>query len=384
MMRTINVAGAAMVQFARHEDRTLQDLGQEAILGALADAGVKRSEIEASYCGNVFGGMLPGQRTLRDLDMSGPPVFNVENACSSGAVAVHLASQALRLGDYQTVLVFGVEKLTALGGGTLPLENSDYKTEWNSSRGLIMPAVYAMRARRYIEEHGIDPGVLADISVKNHDHACLNPYARYNKPMSRDEVLASRMVADPLTLYQCCPSSVDGAAAIVLTTRTVSKGQPPVRLLASSVQSGRHEPGCDDDITSAEITTRTANLAYEQASVGPQDIDVIELHDAFTIAELLYYEALGLCPRGEAARMVEEKQTSLGGRVVVNPSGGLLGKGHPLGATGVAQMVEIVWQLEGRAGARQVNNARLGLTHCTGGGISGMDHAACGVHIFSR
>lgn len=384
MTQAINVAGAAMIPFGRHEDRTLQDLGQEAILAALSDAGVDRSAIEASYCGNVFGGMLPGQRTLRDLDMTGPPVFNVENACSSGAVAVHLASQALRLGDYQTVLVFGVEKLTALGGGALPLENSDYKTEWNASRGLIMPAVYAMRARRYIEEYGLDVGVLADISVKNHDHACLNPYARYNQPMTREQVLASRMVADPLTLYQCCPSAVDGAAAVVLTTKPVAKDTPTVRLIASAIQSGRHDPGIEDDITEAEITARTARLAYERASVGPEDIDVIELHDAFTIAELLYYEALGLCPRGEGARLVKERQTSLGGRVVVNPSGGLLGKGHPLGATGVAQMVEIIWQLEGRAGKRQVEGARIGLSHCTGGGISGMDHAACGVHIFSR
>ena len=383
MSQTVNVSGAAMVPFGRHDERSLQDLGQEAILAALDDAGIDRAEIEATYCGNVLGGMLPGQRTLRDLEMSGPPVFNVENACSSGATAVHLASQALRLGEYETVLVFGVEKLTALGGGALPLENSDYKTEWNTSRGLIMPAVYAMRARRYIEDHGIGLDILADISVKNHDHACLNPYAKYYKPMTREEILSSRMVADPLTLYQCCPSSVDGAAALILTTKPVSKRGRTVRLLASVIQSGRHEPGCDD-ITLDEITSRTARLAYERASLGPEDIDVIELHDAFTIAELIYYESLELCPRGEASRLVTEKQTSLGGSTVVNPSGGLLGKGHPLGATGVAQMVEIVWQLEGRADDRQVEGASVGLAHCTGGGISGMDHAACAVHILGR
>jgi acetyl-CoA acetyltransferase len=187
------------------------------------------------------------------------------------------------------------------------------------------------------------------------------------------------MIADPLTLLQCCPSQVDGAAALVLGTRRPAQPRP-VKLLSSVVVSGMRE-GADDDILDAEITARAARLAYQQAVLGPEDVDVVELHDAFTIAELLYYEALGLAPRGEAVPLLRSGATRLGGRVPVNPSGGLLAKGHPLGATGVAQMVEILWQLQGRAGERQVADARVGLTQCTGGGIAGVDHAASSVHL---
>lgn len=188
------------------------------------------------------------------------------------------------------------------------------------------------------------------------------------------------MVFDPLTLLQCCPSAVDGAAALVLTTRQPSRRSKPVKVLASVIQSGRCETG-SDDILAAEITARAANLAYQQAGVTAADLDLVELHDAFTIAELIYYDALGLCKRGEAHELLRSGATRLGGEVVVNPSGGLLAKGHPLGATGVAQMVEAVWQLEGRAGDRQVHDASLALTQCTGGGIAGVDHAASAVHI---
>jgi acetyl-CoA acetyltransferase len=382
MSADVFVSGVAMTPFGRHENASMQDLAQTAVLQASQDAGVELDEVQAFYCANVYGGMVLGQVLLRDLGLDGQPLYNIENACASGATAVHLAMQALQLGTYDTVVVLGVEMLTQLGGGAIPLQRNDYKTELYAEQGMVLPAVYAMRATRYLHQHGIDARELAKIAVKNRHHGSLNPFAQTRKETTIDEVLQSRMVADPLTLLQCCPSSVDGAAAVVLTTKKPAGLHRPVRILASVIQTGKREDGCDD-ILDAEITARAARIAYEKAGVGPQDLNLIELHDAFTIAELIYYEALGLCDRGAAAALLNSGATALGGRVPVNPSGGLLAKGHPLGATGVAQMVEVAWQLQGRAGGRQVHGARVGLTQCTGGGIAGVDHASSAVHILS-
>lgn len=380
MTQEVYVAGAGMTKFGRHESRSLQDLSQEAVLAALSDAQVEIPAIGALYCANVYGGMVLGQVLMRDLGITGPALYNVENACASGATAIHLACHALRLGVYDTVVVWGVEQLTQLGGGTIPMQRNDYKTEIYANGGLTLPAIYAMRGTRYLHERGETVELLAQIAVKNRRHGARNPYAQQRTETTIEEVLQSRPVADPLTLLQCCPSKVDGAAAVVLTTRK-SASRRAVRVLASAIQSGRIEEGCDD-ILDAEITARTARLAYEQAGVSPQDVGVVELHDAFTIAELLYYEALGLAPSGGGQDLLRKGETTIGGRVPVNPSGGLLAKGHPLGATGVAQAVEIVWQLQGRAEGRQVEGARIGLTQCTGGGIAGVDHAASAVHLF--
>jgi acetyl-CoA acetyltransferase len=380
MSRDVYIAGAAMTPFGRHSGLSMQDLAQAAALGAIEDAGVGEERIEAMYNANVYGGMVLGQVLMRDLGITGPALYNVENACASGATAVHLACQALRLGKYDTVLVWGVEQLTRLGGGTIPLQRNDYKTELYASQGMTLPTVYAMRGTRYLHERNESSEILARIAVKNRAHGVRNPFAQQRKAVTVEEVLQSRPVAEPLTLLQCCPSMVDGAAAVVLTTVRPTPSRPAVRILGSAVQSGHIEEGCDN-ILDAEITARTARRAYEEAGLGPRDVDVVELHDAFTIAELLYYEALGLTEEGGSADMLRRGDTALGGRVPVNPSGGLLAKGHPLGATGVAQMVEIAWQLQGRADGRQVEGARIGLTQCTGGGIAGVDHAASSVHL---
>jgi acetyl-CoA acetyltransferase len=382
MAADVFIAGAAMTAFGRHNGRSMQDIAQSAVLDALTDAGVNDARIEAMYSANVYGGMVLGQALMRDLGITGPALYNVENACASGATAVHLATQALRLGLYETVLVWGVEQLTSLGGGTIPLQRNDYKTDCYAGHGLTLPTVYAMRGTRYLHERGERPDLLASVAVKNRAHGERNPLAQQRKAVTLEEVLASRPVAEPLTLLQCCPSMVDGAASLVLTTKRPDTGRPVTRIVGSAVQSGRIEEGCDN-ILDAEITARTARLAYEQAGLGPDDVDVVELHDAFTIAELLYYEALGLAKAGEGAALLRSGDTALGGRLPVNPSGGLLAKGHPLGATGVAQMVEIAWQLEGRAEGRQVEGARIGLTQCTGGGIAGFDHAASAVHLLA-
>jgi acetyl-CoA acetyltransferase len=378
-MNDIFITGGAMTPFGRHTGVLAPELAQHAILKAMDDAGVEARDIQAIYCANVLGGMILGQLIVRDLGFGGIPVYNVENACASGATAVHLARHAMLAEQYDTVLVFGIEQLTALGGGTIPLQRNDHKTELYAKAGMVLPAVYAMRGTRFLHERSATPADLAAVAVKNRRHGSLNEYAQQRTETTVEEVLASRMIADPLTLLQCCPSQVDGAAAVVLRTRRPA-GRTPVKLLSSVVVSGIRERA-EDDILDAEITARAARQAYEQAGLGPQDLDVVELHDAFTIAELLYYEALGLAPRGEAVALLQSGATRLGGRVPVNPSGGLLAKGHPLGATGVAQMVELMWQLQGCAGARQVEGAKVGLAQCTGGGIAGVDHAASSVHL---
>lgn len=376
-MRDVVIVGADMVPFGKHHGRGITELGATAILGALRDCGADRGGIDAVYSGNVIGGMLVGQRVVRDLGLGGIPVVNVENACSSSATALREAFVAVGAGVHETVLVLGVEKLTALGGGPLPLAADDHEV----ANGQLMPAVYAMRARRYLHDHGHRPTDLAAVAVKARRHGALNPYAQFRTEVTVEEVLASRPVATPLTLFQSCPNG-DGAAALVVTSaeNAARFEAPAVRVRASVLHSGRFTTGFRD-LTSPEITVRSAAEAYEMAGVGPQDLDVVELHDAFTIAELLYYEALGLAERGQGVSLLHSGATTFGGSTVVNPSGGLLAKGHPIGATGAAQAVEIVWQLRGRAGARQVEGARLGLVHATGGGLSGVDHGACAIHI---
>lgn len=371
------IIGTGHTRFGKF-DLPEESLAQEAILAALADAGLQGNDIDAFYCGNVFGTMLAGQRSLRELGMARGPVINVNNACSSSATALQLALQAVECGAIETALVFGVECLSKLGGGTLPLDPEDF---W-VSQGLTMPALYAMRAKRYMHEHELGLEALADVVVKNRIHGALNPRAQFATGVTREDVLASRPVADPFTLYMCCPSTADGAAAVVVTSKKHEGKGDPINILASVVQSGIHKTA-PSDMTEAEITRRTAALAYRQAGILPTQIDVVELHDAFSIAELLYYEALGFCEKGQAASLLASGRTRMGGDIVVNPSGGLIAKGHPPGATGIAQVVEICEQLQGRSGLRQVAGAKVGLTQVTGGGISGMDHAACSIHILS-
>ena len=377
-MYKAKIVGVGHTPFGKFST-TEEALAQTAIVDALEDANIAGGEIDAFYCGNVFGSMLAGQRALRELGLARGPVINVNNACSSSATALQLALQAVESGAIETALVFGVEQLSRLGGGTLPLSAEDF---W-VSQGLTMPALYAMRAMRYMHDYGIGLETLADVVVKNRIHGALNPRAQFSTGVTREQVLASRPVANPFTLYMCCPSTADGAAAVVVTSSRHKGKAAPVNVLASVVQSGIHKTG-PSDMTAAEITRRTADLAYRAAGISPSDVDVLELHDAFSMAELMYYEALGLCGRGEAADLLASGRTRLGGDLVVNPSGGLIAKGHPPGATGIAQVVEICEQLQGRSGARQTSSPRIGLTQVTGGGISGMDHAACSIHILSN
>lgn len=378
-MGEVCVIGVGLTPFAKYRDRSLAEIGWPAVKQAIEDAGIEKRDIEAAYCGTALGGMMAGQRVLKMLGITGLPITNVENACSSSSTAFRQAYIAVAAGAYDMVLVLGVEKLTKFGGGTLPLEREDFEV----THGLVMPALYGMRARRYMHDYGLTEEQLAGVAVKAHRHGAKNPDAQYRNEVTVDEVMSARPIADPFTLLHCCPSGDGAAAAIVCSAKTARKYTAnPIRVACSEVNSGKYMTGFRD-MTSPEITVRGARQAYEEAAIGPEDVDVAEVHDAFTIAELLYYEALGFCDRGDAAGLLEDGETSLGGRIPVNPSGGLLSKGHPIGATGAAQVVEVVRQLRGTCGGRQVENARVGLTHCTGGGISGFDHGACSIHMFA-
>jgi len=374
------VVGAAMIPMGKHRESSYAGLAVPAVINALASAGIQASQLDAVVCGHAFGGMLTGQRIVKEIGIGSIPVTNVDNACSGGATALHQAWKDIQAGRHDIVLVIGVDKLTQFGGGTLPLVTEDPEVQ----RGMVMPALYAMRARRYLHERGATASDLAAVSVKARRHGARNPYAQFRKETSIEEVLQSRPIADPLTLLQCCPTG-DGAAAVIMVSEKGRRrlGKPAVRVAASVLHSGQVTAGFRDMLR-PEITSHSARDAYEAAGFGPQDLDVIELHDAFSIAELVYYEALGLCASGESADYLRNGKTTYGGDVVVNPSGGLLSKGHPVGASGVAQAVEMYWQLTGSAGERQVPDARRGLTHVTGGGIAGLDHGACTVHLFER
>jgi benzoylsuccinyl-CoA thiolase BbsB subunit len=379
-MSGVAVAGVGMIPFGKYPDKTISDLAWPAVKAAIADAAIEPRRIQAAYCGTVFSGMMAGQRILARIGLSGIPITNVENACSSSSTALRQAVLAIRSGEIEVALVIGVEKLTKFGGGTLPLEDED----WEVRQGMVMPALYAMRATRYMHDFGLTKEQLALVPVKNRRNGAANPDAQMREPVTVEQVLGSRPIADPFTLLQCCPTG-DGAAAIVLCASSLAERlrPDPILVRASDLTSGRYTPGYRD-MTIPEITVRGAKEAFEEAGIGPEDVDVAEVHDAFSIAELLYYEAFGFCDRGDAGRFIESGATQIGGKIAVNPSGGLLAKGHPIGATGAAQVVEIVRQLRGQCGPRQQEGAKVGLSHATGGGISGFDHGACAIHIFSR
>ena len=380
-MRDVYVVGVGMTPFGKFPNRPYYDLGQEAVVAAVKDANVDKREIQAGYVGNVTAGMAPGQKVFKALGMTGMQIINVENACSSGQTALNLAYSAIASGQYDIAIAVGCENLT--GGRTSGEALAPEQDDIEGILGAVMPGIYGMRAKKYMELYGATAEDLALVAVKNHKHSSMNPYAQFRNLVTVEEVLASRMIAEPFTLLQCCPIADGGAAAIVCSKeKMLQLGAKGVKINASILVSGlfKNQPS---DMTIPEITQRASRLAYEMASMGPEDIDMVECHDAFTIAEFLYYETLGFCRTGEAARFIRSGAAELGGKHVFSIRGGLLCMGHPLGATGVAQTVEAVWQLRGQAGDRQIPGAKTAMIHITGGGVSGMDNAACGVHIFT-
>lgn len=381
MAENVFVIGTGLRRFGRFPELSYKAFAWPVVLEALRESGLPRERIDVAYASSVFGGSLLGQQVLGQLGLSGLPVINVEDACSSSAVGVHEAAARIAAGQADAALILGVDMLSKLGRGPLPLNAED----WEAANGLTMPVLYAMRAQRYLQEHGLRASDLSEVTVKARAHGARNALAQFQTPVTLEEVEASRDVADPLKLLHCCPTG-DGAAAVVLASERLAReigAVTPVRIAATVMHSGRYNPGPSSMVVS-HVSSLSAREAYERAGLGPEDIDVAEIHDSFAIAELMYYEAFQFCSPGDALALLRSGATSLGGCRVVNPSGGLLSRGHPVAASGVAQIAEITRQLQGRSGRHQVEGARTGLAHVTGGGIAGFEHGACAVTVLQR
>ncbi|MCL8383562.1 MULTISPECIES: thiolase family protein [Xanthobacter] len=376
-MSAVHVIGAGMTQFKPHPTVEVHELARQAAWAAIESSGVRPEDIELAYAGHAYQGQCFGQKVLLKIGMTGMPVVNCENACASGASAVWGVVNAIKAGQADIGIAIGAEKLASAKGGFTPLVADDLE----SSMGRVMPSVFSMMARKHMDRYGTTLDQLARIAVKNRRGGVRNPYSPWRDEITVEDVLAAPMIAEPLTRLSCCPVS-DGAAAVILASDRVARRYTarPVEVRAAILASGiRNGVGMADD--HSEMTIRAARRAYEVAGIGPEDVDLCELHDPFTIAELVHYEDLGFCAPGEGGRGVDEGWFDIGGRVAVSPSGGLLARGHPLGATGVAQIAEMFWQLRGEAGERQVPGARVGLAHTVGGGVTQIEAGATSVHI---
>ncbi len=403
------VAGVGMTPFGKHMETGLKALGAQAVQDAIKDAGIEAGQIQAAYVGNAAAGLITGQESirgeviLRSMGIGQIPVINVENACASGSTGVNQAAAMISAGYYDVVLALGVEKLydqdkkktfSAFTGAVdvemlqailQQLQSSAAQSGASSAssgagekRSMFMD-IYATMARGHMERYGTTAEQFAKIAAKNSYHGSMNERAQFREVMTPEEVLAAPMIAEPLTRPMCSPIG-DGAAAVVLVSEKKARElgvSRPVRIRSCVLRSGwDHGP---DEPGTVDVC---AKEAYEESGVGPEDLSVLECHDASAPAELTSYESLGLCPKGEGGRLIDEGATKLGGRIPVNTSGGLLRKGHPVGATGAAQIVELTEQLQGRSGKRQVEGARVALAQ-NGGGNIGIDAAAMCVTVLS-
>ncbi len=409
MKQNAYIAGVGMTRFGKHLDRGLKSLGAEAINEALDDAGIDKSGIQAAWMGNggaaIITGqvLIPGQCVLRGMGIGNIPVVNVENACATSATAFQQAASMVTAGAYDVVLVCGTEKLYsrdklatfAVFQGAVDTEdmervrqriadsaraagsNADIEGA-GTTRSMFMD-IYASMARNHMRKFGSTRRHFAMVSAKNSFHGSMNPKAQYQEELTVEDVLAARVVVDPLTLPMCSPIG-DGAAALVLVSEKKAREMGmarKVRVLSSVLASGHDDP---QQPSAPELTIQQV---YQEAGMGPEQLSVVELHDASAPAELIYYELLGLCGKGEGVRMIEDGETRLGGRLPVNTSGGLLRKGHPIGASGAGQLVELVTQLRGEAGQRQVEGARTALAE-NGGGFIGGDVAAIVISLLQK
>lgn len=410
-MRKTFVCGVGMTKFGRHPDKSVYELASEAAAAALDDAGAKVADVEAIYYGGATAGVLQGQSFItgpiaaRHAGLAGRPVYSVENACASGTSAFQLAVQAVKSGECDIVLALAAEKmnvadralmfsvfdgawdvatveqnkatLLSLGAGIEPPAGSTSERPYS-----IFMDVYAALSRRHMRLYGTTQRQIAAVSAKNHAHSVHNPLAQFRDAMTIDQVLAAPPITYPLTLPMCSPISDGGAAVLVCSEAAAKRLQPSraIRILSSVVMSGvDHDP---DDHEQA-IGRRAARLAYERAGIGPEDIDVAELHDATAMGEIINAEAMMLAPLGMAGVAAERGDFTIGGPIPINPSGGLESKGHPIGATGLGQIYELVTQLRGEAGKRQVEGARIALQE-NGGGLIGAEEAVVAVSLFGR
>lgn len=389
-MRKVIVAGVGMTSFGKFLDRNLKSLSQESVAAALADAGVGPEAVDCVYFANAAAGVVTGQEmiraeaSLRHTGLAGKPMFNIENACASSSSALHLAWLSVASGQNDTALVVGTEKLShvdkavSFGAFARGVDQDETLAEGiGNGSGSIFMDLYAAKTRTWMKESGAEVSDFARVCVKSRRAGSLNPWAQFRNQTSIDEVLASRMVSDPLTLFMC--SSIgDGSAAIFICSEEYARkiGAHTIFMRASAVVTSTGEPGAE------LVAVRAARKAYEQAGIGAKEVHVAEVHDASAPAELIHYENIGFCEPGQAAALIRSGDTDIGGRISVNPSGGLLSRGHPVGATGAAQIVELTLQLRGQAGARQRPNARVALAENNGGNMAG-DSAVAIVTILS-
>jgi acetyl-CoA acetyltransferase len=366
-----------MTRFGKFMDRSLKEIGRDACWEAIKNAGITPKDIDAGFVANAVGGVMTGQNMvygevlLREVGITQVPIMNIENACTSGSSVLMSAWMDIAAGYYDMTIVAGVEKLYAndtqktvealAGGGDVELE---------AAVGVNFPAHWALRATKRMELHGTTHRQLALVSVKNHHNGCFNPRSQYQKEFTVEQIMNARVIATPLTQLECSPIG-DGAAAVILCAADLAKKYDAKAPIIAGIGMSTGSYLETRDITFNEIEQRAAEAAYEVSGIGPKDIDFAEVHDCFTIAEFMRVEGMGLCQPGEYEFLLERGEVDLGGRLPINPSGGLLAKGHPVAATGVAQICELYWQLRGEAGQRQVEGARIGLAHCSGGGIAG-------------
>jgi acetyl-CoA acetyltransferase len=412
-MSKIYIAGIAMTVFGRHLERSLDDLAREALDGALKDAGCAREDIGAAYYAGMTNGPLqgqiaiPGQVILAKLGVHSIPIFNVENACASGSSAFHLAVQSLKAGATDVALAIGAEKMNipdkakAFGifeaGWDITRAEENYQTLVKMGEGVVVPpgseserpyskfmAIYAAMCRWHMKTFGTTQRQIAAVCAKNHTHSVHNPYSQFRKPFTIDEVLAAPPITYPLTLPMCAPLSDGAAAAIVCTEEGLKRiGADKSRCIEVAASVLRSFSPRAVEQPELHVARLAANQAYEIASLGPQDMHVAEVHDASAMGEIIQAENLGFVPSGGAGPAAERGEFTLGGRIPINPSGGLESKGHPLGATGIGQLFELVTQLRGEACARQVQGARHAIQE-NGGGMQGVEEAAVAIHILRK
>jgi len=382
-MKNVAVVGAGMTKQDEHWTKSIRDLSMEAGAAALGDAKMEGKGIQALFIGNMSAGRFVGQEHLAVLaaDQAGLlpiPATRCEAACASGSLAFRKAYLSILSGEYDVVMVGGTEKMTDIKGtGAIAALMGAGDQEWESSIGLTFTGMYAIMARAYMKKYGLTREELALIPVKNHKHGLNNPYAQFNYPVTVEQVMNSSMIADPLRLLDCSPIT-DGSAAVVLASEEAAKNfENPIWILGSGQASDSLALHNRESITEIKASQIAARIAYEKAGLKPENMDVAEVHDCFSIEEIFAYEDLGFAEKGRGKDLLLNKETEIGGRIPVNPDGGLK-LGHPVGATGIKQIIEITKQLRGTA-ANQVNNANIGLAHNIGG-----TGATALVHIFGR
>lgn len=369
--REVWIAGMGTTKWGYYPDQDSYEFGAKAIIDTLSDSGIDWKEVQAIFCGSVYQGTGSGHQVIREVGLTGAPILNIENACSSGASAFRLAHQAVSSGQYDVVLAFGFEKMPK---GAIP---STAFRPWQLEMGFnVQPANYALETVEYMERYGATVEDFARVSVKNRKNGALNPNARFQKEVTLEEVLHSRMIATPLRLLNCCPLA-DGATAFILCTKgKIKDKRKAVEVVSSVLVSGvygeeMYQSGLVSSVKfypNEGIVEKSAREAFEQSGYGPEDMDVVQVYDSVTPGELWDLEKLGFCPRGEAPKLLREGVFDMNGRLPVNTDGGLTSRGHPLGATGCGQIYEIALQLRGGAGSRQVEGAKIGLCHAMGAG----------------